>query len=531
MTQYLIAAEADKIQDLVFRASRLREVFGGSNLLERFCKEIPTEILQLDEQQIVINGGGSFRLNFDSEPAANEGSRTLADLYYMTTGCTMSIAGPESWDGSEADFGRANRIVSQKLRAAKRNHAPGAAAHLPYFAFCASTGVEFASDWHTDQESVDRGYYLSQASMRKRAERKNERLEFLDDFFKKVSGHEPDEKGYFIPPEDADAMGAKSGYDPRNYVAYLLADGNGMGKRFDQISDRQTLRELSEKLTDVVRTSLAAPTKQMIKNYPGKELSDAPALPLLLGGDDLFVLLPAPFAISFAQKFCQAFEQNLGKLLAELKQQPDPAPTIAAAVVICKASYPFHLAHQRGEELLKNAKRRAKSATKSCSTVNFELIIGNEYGQPSANSAYRLTLRPYWSAAGPDDSQQTVDLQTFLDARLQLKDVPQKRRVQLRHFFEAGQLPPKTDANARRQWAQDVDAWIKRSVKLRDGSATTGELWQSLLHKLGSEQSYWREEIEHDKPVFINALPDLLDHWDFLYDLDHKRQDYREDIV
>jgi hypothetical protein len=39
--RYLIAAEADRIQDLIFRSSRLREVVGGSQLLSRFCQDMP----------------------------------------------------------------------------------------------------------------------------------------------------------------------------------------------------------------------------------------------------------------------------------------------------------------------------------------------------------------------------------------------------------------------------------------------------------------------------------------------------------
>ena len=41
---YLLAAEADKIQDLLFRSARLREVAGGSQLLTRFCDETPSAL-------------------------------------------------------------------------------------------------------------------------------------------------------------------------------------------------------------------------------------------------------------------------------------------------------------------------------------------------------------------------------------------------------------------------------------------------------------------------------------------------------
>jgi hypothetical protein len=71
MTQYLLAAEADKIQDFVFRSSRLREVVGGSQLLSRFCQDVPALLKPPgDCMDIVISAGGGFRILFDDENQA-----------------------------------------------------------------------------------------------------------------------------------------------------------------------------------------------------------------------------------------------------------------------------------------------------------------------------------------------------------------------------------------------------------------------------------------------------------------------------
>ena len=75
--RYLLAAEADKIQDFIFRSSRLREVVGASQLLARFCEEegAPLLLEQLafggdPNQDIVVNDGGSFRIIFDDADQA-----------------------------------------------------------------------------------------------------------------------------------------------------------------------------------------------------------------------------------------------------------------------------------------------------------------------------------------------------------------------------------------------------------------------------------------------------------------------------
>lgn len=89
MPRYLLAAEADRIQDLIFRSSKLREIVGGSQLLTRFCHEAPGVIGSegFQDENIIVADGGAFRLVFDGELI--EAKRLLAqiaELYHRVTG-------------------------------------------------------------------------------------------------------------------------------------------------------------------------------------------------------------------------------------------------------------------------------------------------------------------------------------------------------------------------------------------------------------------------------------------------------------
>jgi hypothetical protein len=532
MTQYLVAAEADKIQDFIFRASRLREVFGGSNLLSRFCRLYRDLPNWLDPQptQTIVADGGSFRLSYANQADAERASRQLADLYYQATGCGLSVAKPVEWDGTSHSFAKANPKASQWLRVAKRSRGVGATAHLPYIAFCSSTGLEFAAEW------TNANGYLSNYSERKRQERSKERHAFLDEFFSLLPGHEPEQNRWLDPAEDPDDLGQRGGYDPRNYVAYLVADGNGMGKRFDQISDPSQLFQLSIRLTQVTRNSLAAPTKLLIKHHPGKNSQIAPVLPLLLGGDDLFALLPAPNALSFAQEFCCTFELEMMKTLQELQLNMDPRPTMSAAIVICKASYPFRLAHERGEQLLKKAKQAAKENNPPWSTVNFEVIIGNDWGGEEESGNFHLTQRPYFVTPTPEvatqyaipDQTPGLTIQDLLAIRYQLNSLPQKRRTQLRTHFDQENLPM---LSALKEWATEVDDFIDRTGKLRGSSPESAKQLKAAMETLGMDANtshYWRRKTSSGKPRYYNAMPDILDSWAFLYDLTRNRKEYTE---
>ncbi|GIV79007.1 MAG: hypothetical protein KatS3mg050_3401 [Litorilinea sp.] len=67
---YLLAAEADKIQDFIFRSSRLREVVGASQLLTRFCRSVEETLAKDYNAQVVVNDGGSFRVIFETKDQA-----------------------------------------------------------------------------------------------------------------------------------------------------------------------------------------------------------------------------------------------------------------------------------------------------------------------------------------------------------------------------------------------------------------------------------------------------------------------------
>jgi hypothetical protein len=139
---YLLAAEADKIQDFIFRSSRLREVVGASQLLTRFCRSIDDTLAKKHGGQVVVNDGGSFRVIFDDLAKAHAFGADLAELYRLALGGSLTVAEPVALSG---DFRKANEMAGEKLRWAKsRRQGAVAEVHMPYVAFCASCGVALA---------------------------------------------------------------------------------------------------------------------------------------------------------------------------------------------------------------------------------------------------------------------------------------------------------------------------------------------------------------------------------------------------
>lgn len=541
MTQALLAAEADKIQDFIFRASHLREVTGGSALLTRFCDKIP-DLLPHQPLRSIIHDGGNFRLAFANKSEAKAAGDALADYYYQMTGCSLTVATPVDWDGSDLTFQQANQQAGSLLRSAKRAKAPVASAHLPYIAFCASTGVELAADYR-QVKPRQRSNYASRASLLKKYEHEDSRREeFLEQFLTLI--HQGQQHDLDFPTE-ADQVGS---YDPRNYVAYLVADGNGMGAVFDKCQNPNQVAKLSIRLTEIVCDSLTLPARSFL-NIVKKSVM--PVLPMILGGDDLFVLLPAPYALAFAEQFCREFEQRMAACLQDelkLDLAQTGRPTMAAAIVICKASYPFQLAHQRGEVLLKAAKRVAKSLPERPSTVNVELIVGSTL-QETNNNQHQPTLAPYLVGdVQVETDQPGMTISTLLAVRELLTDLEQKPRAQLLNdFFDQPQLQRLGNDADRKAWQKTLEEKIQRIGALREAEwvqeneqrstllqqlhyapdkleakfrsyRDLGKVLIHLLTILGDKPdlAYWRSITRNNETRFGNALPHIFELWDYL---------------
>jgi hypothetical protein len=236
-------------------------------------------------------------------------------------------------------------------------------------------------------------------------------------------------------------------------------------------------------------------------------------MPLISAGDDVFVLLPANDALRFAQDFCLRFEEEMGsadivQALADMESCP---PTMSAAVVFCKQSYPYHLAHQRGERVLNAAKRVDKQDKNKQlhSAVALSFIVGNEMVRQQSKSAQRSGhLTVYWATATPtaQASQRALVLDTLFAERKRLENLPRKRLNELRALFT-----PKKLKLSEAEWNVELTELYQRIEKSSADSWQRRLLEDSLL-ALGGGQSIWI--VSDDGQA--NGFLDLYEAWQYL---------------
>lgn len=542
MSKYLFVAEADQIQDFVFRASRLQEVMGGSQLLADFCKEIPKQ-LDVPEQDVLVHAGGKFIIEFAARDKAVEFGDRLAEAYHRWADGSLTIASPV--EIKDDDFRKAMDEAETALQRAKRwRQNRQMVTHLQYVAICASCGTGLAVT-HRKRYSDESEKYVCRPCMAKAEEREGQHL--LKTFARKVNPGLNYEFDLNTRPKHI------SRHDRRRYIAYLVADGNSMGRVFEAC-DRDQLKSLSKEMQEnILPGALAKTTASLMRQSDFQ--NEIPVWPLILGGDDVFAVLPAPWALDFTLQFCQKFEQKVQTFIADdLKLNTQLKPTISAGLVICKETYPHNLAHQIGEQCLKRAKQLSKviedKTGESLSIVDFEIVTGSQVvSQPT--SELRSTLRPYYILTPQANAETSsteiyahwdthtkdmlatlkgwgLPLHRLIQQRWALNNVSQKRLHQIRATFD--QLP--ADIIHKPDWLDKINNLIRREITL---NPQTGSLLKQSFIQLGNpnindEAPDYLFDVDHkfEEEWSGHGLPDLLTMWDFALSLDKQRADYGE---
>ncbi len=173
---------------------------------------------------------------------------------------------------------------------------------------------------------------------------------------------------------------ARGNGNANRMIGLLHIDGNGLGQSLiavrnavskgDQAGDAKTivnaLYHFSLMIQDVtVKAAKAAMGAVIDGFFAGQKHADAaekpvlPVRPILLGGDDITVLLRADCALTFAKSFIKVFEH-------EARNHPDApkgvAPmTACGGLVFAGASHPFAKLAELAESLCAHAKAEAKS--------------------------------------------------------------------------------------------------------------------------------------------------------------------------
>ena len=171
-------------------------------------------------------------------------------------------------------------------------------------------------------------------------------------------------RGYEIPqgterPRDFNVFREFKG--GKDYFGLIYADANGMGSKIEECETLEQYSKFAKKIDEAIYEAVCFAINKHLKIADHEKQSDKlpdkhlfPFDILLLGGDDIAMVVPATVALDVASTIAKKFyeEANIGIDKEEEKH------SLSVGVVLSPVKYPFGLLQNLVEGTLKFAKKR-----------------------------------------------------------------------------------------------------------------------------------------------------------------------------
>lgn len=226
---------------------------------------------------------------------------------------------------------------------------------------------------------------------------------------------ETNERDYFENP----MFPFRRGDDRR--IAVVHVDLSGLGEVFRKVNktarNSDDIKDVADAIEGVVQGSAQTATAELLDFAELRDygLRVIPGRPVLLGGDDITILLRADLAFRFATTLLTEIEKQSERAFEAFAHRGLSKVSACAGIAIVKAGQPFLMANALADSLVRSAKRAAKQrggapypsflafhVSQSTLREDYEAIVAREL---SANGAL-LTANPYRMDSTPESNER-----------------------------------------------------------------------------------------------------------------------------
>lgn len=374
--------EAKSIQQYLFSTNRLREIVGGSEMIEKITgsdgllDKLVTELGIEEKLEFSRKGGGAFYVFSDPETILQLQQAWSLLFQIEIPNMTFNHASAQA-NTNFAAFENAQA----KLLASRNRISPRLPQATPFTLRFNRTGepVEKKNKAKGEIESID----IATATKLKYAQGKA-----LIKRFDKASEHE--HWPVYLTPEPNQEPKNFPFKDDSRAIALIHADGNGFGQLLMTLKEQvksnpenfiKIFSDFSQAISTATENAAQTAVDTVLAENKDKENQLYPARQIVLGGDDLTILVRADLAIAFTNEFLNAFEVESKKQLTKLKEEHTEIKgiptklTACAGITFAKASHPFHMMHDLSEALCGAAKEKSKSNIANDGTVPSSLVF------------------------------------------------------------------------------------------------------------------------------------------------------------
>lgn len=375
-TKYLYGASVQGIQDFIFKTSKLREIIGASELVEKICTSLFMKIAAIqenDKKNIILNAAGNIKYIFEKESACQAFVKEFPkEVMTMAPGITISQAVVRFPDNSlippilnlpDAINALEKKIKTQRNKPSmphetgfmglERSRRTGGVAiedRKNHGVICEASKLKIDSFGHDKEE--------------------------VNILFEKVAGKKITNELLAADINEITESGNNA------WLAVIHADGNAVGKLVQSLaeslkllsSDKQksAFSDFSKALDQSTKEASKAAFKaimvsfdKLVREKGDKRALKYPLRPILLGGDDITLIIRADLALEFTKVFLAEFEKQTEKNFSFLKTDfniPgfEKGITASAGIAYFKKAYPLHYALHLADLLCADAKQTAK---------------------------------------------------------------------------------------------------------------------------------------------------------------------------
>ncbi len=380
--RYVAVLETPSVKKYVFGSDKLTEIRGASALLDHLNRNELPDILEPAEKVYANGGSGQFIFDMPQEEVVKKLKQAQKRYIDATNGGTTLVWGIAEY---ESEFSYQQSVSRAYADMHRRRFGGVNISHLigmPLIKICESCRQNPVSKL---EKYPERNWLCSVCAVKREYAHESKQIGVWKEFisFSKL---------------DRQIKPAKTLADIKPKLALVYADGNAMGKRIRSLKSPEEYKLFSETVDNAIRKACFKGLRPVVEKNLTTEDIHVPTDILLLGGDDLVVVLPAEDALEFAYTVTTSFESKTQETLKK-------KVTLSIGVIVGGPTYPFPFMLDFAEQLLRSAKEKATSvdSEEPPSVVDFHIATSsnsldiytarNEYGLDC--DEYKRTKRPY----------------------------------------------------------------------------------------------------------------------------------------
>lgn len=424
---FLYGSNVLRIQSLIFETGKLKEIIGASELVEQICTDRFLDLIGSGyrEANLILGAAGKIIYIFDDRGACEKVVRHFhKNICADAPGIQLVQAVVEV----EGEFSVGHLRELERRLDIQRNRAV-APSGLALMISERSRRTGGAGVWH-DGEIMDRKQQVKHILTRSNRE----------SLFNKMLGDNHSFPASAFPRGDMSELvkDEKSGW-----LAVVHADGNGLGKMIQKIGTEVSkhhpgklhhiLKAFSSALDAATRAAAREAFELVVQPVYEKEKKVIPLRPVLLGGDDITIVIRGDLAVPFTSIFLERFGLYTQLKLISLSKEyrlPILAEGLSACagIAFIKSKFPFHYGVSLADSLCHYAKKTAKSISaasapsclafhrvQSSFVENYDRIIEQELTAGVDDAKVHFNYGPYFVKAQPGFST-IADLQNRVKA-------------------------------------------------------------------------------------------------------------------